>query len=86
MENRAYRSALRAIGEKAAASNTEKRYQKVSELAEDLSRFLNGQPVLAYRENLLERGQRFYKRYHAAILLILIYLLTRALFILYSHR
>jgi len=78
--------ALRAIGEKAAASNTEERYQKVSELAEDLSRFLNGQPVSAYRENLLERGQRFYKRYQAAILLILIYLLMRALFILYPHR
>ena len=78
--------ALRAIYEKAAAPNAADRYQSVSALSEDLSRFLDGQPVFAYRENFFERAQRFYQRYQAAILLILMYLAMRALFILYPRH
>ncbi len=78
--------ALRAICEKAAATNPGDRYATVSALAEDISRFLDGQPVSAYRENLLERAQRFYHRYQAAIFLILMYLAMRMLFILYPRR
>jgi eukaryotic-like serine/threonine-protein kinase len=78
--------ALRAICEKAAAANTKDRYPSVSALNEDLSRFLDGQPVSAYRENFLQRAQRFYRRYQAAILLILMYLVMRVLFILYPRH
>jgi serine/threonine protein kinase len=78
--------ALRAIYEKAAAGNAQDRYVSVSALNEDLSRFLEGRPVSAYRENFLERTQRFYRRYQAAILLILMYLVMRVLFILYPRH
>lgn len=78
--------ALRAIYEKAAAVNPQDRYASVSALNEDLARFLEGQPVSAYRENFLERAQRFYHRYQAAILLILMYLVMRVLFVLYPRH
>lgn len=78
--------ALRAIYEKASATDPSGRYAGVSGLTEDLYRFLDGQPVCAYRENLLERAQRFYHRYQAAILLILMYLAMRVLFVLYPRH
>src|SRR6266478_3530346 len=74
---------LRAICEKAAAENLSDRYASASALAEDISRYLDGRPISAYRENLWERTQRFYFRYQAAILLITAYLLMRALFVFY---
>lgn len=77
---------LRAIYEKAAAANAADRYANVSALTEDLSRFLDGQPISAYQENFFERAQRFYHRYQAAILLILMYLVMRILFILYPRH
>jgi eukaryotic-like serine/threonine-protein kinase len=78
--------ALRAIYEKAAAANPQDRYPSVPALNEDLSRFLDGRPVSAYQENILERAHRFYRRYQAAILLILTYLVMRVLFILYPRH
>jgi len=78
--------ALQAICEKASAESLTKRYASVSALAEDISRFLDGMPVSAYRENLWERAQRFYTRYQAAILLITVYLLMRATFVFFGRR
>jgi serine/threonine-protein kinase len=78
--------ALRAIYQKAAAENLRERYTSVSALAEDISRFLDGKPVSAHRENLCERTARYYTRYQAAILLITAYLLMRALFVFYGRR
>jgi serine/threonine protein kinase len=78
--------ALGAICEKAAAENPCGRFASVSALAEDISRYLDGMPVLAYRENLWERAQRFYTRYQAAILLITVYLLMRAAFVFFGRR
>jgi serine/threonine-protein kinase len=78
--------ALRAIYQKAAAENLPERYMSVSALAEDISRFLGGEPVSAHRENLCERTARYYTRYQAAILLITAYLLMRALFVFYGRR
>ena len=78
--------ALRAIFSKASAEKPADRYPTVTLLAEDVSRFLDGEPVSAYRENLLERMQRFYKRYEVAILLIAAYLVMRTLFVLYGRH
>ena len=78
--------ALRAISAKASAEKPVDRYPTVTLLAEDVSRFLDGEPVSAYRENLLERAHRFYKRYEVAILLIAAYLVMRTLFVLYGRH
>ena len=78
--------ALSAICEKASATLPENRYASVSELASDVSRFLDGLPVSAYSENLLEKTRRFYQRHQVAILLITAYLLMRFLVLYFFHR
>ncbi len=77
---------LRAVCDKATAPDRALRYPAVSALAEDVSRYLDGAPVSAHRENLAERALRFYRRYQPAILLIAAYLLMRALLVIYSRR
>ena len=78
--------ALYAICEKALAQLPEKRYATVSELAGEVSRFLDGFPVSAYSENFLDKTRRFYVRHQVAILLITAYLVMRFLVLYFFHR
>ena len=82
----AVEKALQAICAKAMASNPAERYPAVTELAADVSRYLNGLPVQARRESLLEKAGRFYRRYNVAILLILAYVVMRVVLLLISGR
>jgi serine/threonine protein kinase len=68
---------LRAIAQKARHANAAGRYQKVEDLAAELARFRNQDPVEAYRESMAERVIRLYRRYEAPILLILAYVVMR---------
>ena len=77
---------LRAICDKATTPDRALRYQAVRALSEDISRYLDGAPVSAHRENWGERFLRFYRRYQPAILLIAAYLLMRTLFVIYSRH
>ena len=78
--------ALEAICSKAAAQDPEGRYPSVSELALDISRYLDGLAVAAHRENFFEKMARFYRRYSFFILLVAAYLLMRVLILLFMHR
>ena len=77
---------LEAIRRRAMAAEPESRYPHVEELAADLSRYLAGLPVGAHRESLLERAGRFARRHRVAILLILSYLVMRALLLIFLGR
>ncbi len=77
---------LRAIFSKATASEMSERYSSVQEMAADIGRYLDGQPIAAYRENLLERAARLIKRNQVAVVLVLAYLIMRMLFIIFSRR
>jgi len=78
--------ALDAICAKATANNPSERYSTVSALASDVSSYLDGLPVTAHRETILETVTRFYRRYTVPILLIAAYLVMRILLLLFSHR
>jgi serine/threonine protein kinase len=78
--------ALEAICSKATAPSPRDRYQAVPELAQDVSRYLDGLPVEAHRESFIERLGRFYRRYRFFILLIGAYLLMRVLILFWLHR
>jgi len=78
--------ALEAICVKACAQGREDRYATVQELAADISRYLDGLAVAAYRESIFERLARFYGRYRFFILLIAAYLLVRVLLVLFYHH
>jgi eukaryotic-like serine/threonine-protein kinase len=77
---------LVAICRKAMAAETAARYASVSEMASDIGKYLEGLPVSAYRESLVERAVRLARRHQVAIVLVLVYLLMRLVFILFSRR
>ena len=75
-----------AICAKATHSDPANRYVSVSDLSADVSRYLDGLPVSARKETVLEKAARFYRRYTIAILLIAAYLAMRVLLLIFSHR
>ena len=76
---------LLAIVAKATADEPGDRYAGAAELSADVSRWLDGLAVAAYRENLAERARRFYARHQMPILLVLAYLLMRVLLLVFAR-
>jgi serine/threonine protein kinase len=77
---------LDAICSKATTADPADRYASVSDLSADVSRYLDGLPISARRESLIEKIARFYRRNTIAILLIAAYLVARTLILLFFHR
>ncbi len=69
--------ALAALAAKAHHADPQARYQTVEQLAADVTRFRNQERVSAYRESLVERGLRVYRRYELPILLLIAYIVMR---------
>jgi len=68
-----------AIARKGQSPDAASRYQSVPELAADVNRYLAGRAVQAHRERLLDRVTRIARRHRLPILLVLTYVLVRAL-------
>ena len=66
---------LETIVLKAMAREPEGRYQTAQEMADDLGRFLEGQPILARRPSLGERAMRWSQRHRTALGAALVVLL-----------
>jgi len=77
---------LTAIRKQAMATDRIERYQAVQDLATDVAHFLDGLPVSAYPEGPLTRAWRWIVRNRVWILLLLAYLVTRALLIFFRPR
>ena len=69
---------LRSICRVALAPAPEDRYQTVARLADDVARFREDQAVSVHREGLVERARRFVRTYEMPILLVLAYIIMRA--------
>jgi len=85
-EKRSLDRALEAICGKATAHDARDRYTTAQDLAQDVSRYLDGFAVAAHRESVFERLGRFYRRYRFFILLIAAYLVMRVLVLFFMHR
>jgi eukaryotic-like serine/threonine-protein kinase len=72
---------LVSIWSRAMAPEPEHRYPSAAALAADITRYLDGEPVLAHRESILERAGRVFRKYQTAIVLVLTYLLIRFVFL-----
>jgi tetratricopeptide (TPR) repeat protein len=59
---------LETIVLKAICKEPDHRYATASELAKDLGRFLAGQPILARRPSLVDRGSRWSRRHQRIVL------------------
>jgi len=77
---------LAAIAAKASAVAKDDRYATVRELASDVANWLVDQPVTAYRENVIERTERWIARNRALVTIVLAYLVMRIIVILWVHR
>ena len=77
------RRPLTAIIRRATAADPSDRYGTVPQLAEDVTRFLDGLPVSAHRESLWERSARFARNNQVLLLLLAAFLVVKfALFFL----
>jgi serine/threonine protein kinase len=74
-----------AIVARARAARPEDRYAAVAELQEDVSRFLSGLPVRAYREGALEAGRRLAAKYRTPLALVAAYLFMRVVLALVAR-
>ena len=71
---------------KAMATLASDRYSTANELTTDVARFIDDEPITAYRESALERFGRWLERNRALVAVIAAYLVMRALVLLIAHR
>ena len=76
---------LAAIIAKARSRDAAGRYPTARELGDDIVRYLEGRPLVAYRENILERAGRWLSRNRALVMVVLAYLVMRAIVLLFFH-
>ena len=77
---------LAAVASRAMESDRDRRYPDAVSFARELTRFQDGEPLEAYREGLLDRVERVGAKYRTAIVLVMAYLLMRAIFLLVAGR
>jgi serine/threonine protein kinase len=77
---------VEAVARKAMAEDPTGRYESASQLGEDVARFLDGLPVSAYPENIFHKLARWGTRYQVAIVLVLTYLVVRAILLIWLRR
>jgi serine/threonine protein kinase len=75
-----------AVCMRAMAPSIGERYASASELAAEVARLIDDEPVTAYRENVLERAGRWLGKNRFLVLLVLAYLVMRIVFILRVQR
>jgi serine/threonine protein kinase len=75
-----------AVCLKAMSPSSADRYSSSADLAADVARLLDDEPVSAYRENWFEKASRWIGKNRFLILIVLAYLLMRLFFILTSRR
>lgn len=76
---------LAAVCAKAMAEDPAARYASAQELAADAARYLDGVPVSAYPETLLEKAGRFLSRHRVWVILLLTYLVVRILLLFWQR-
>jgi eukaryotic-like serine/threonine-protein kinase len=75
--NRKVNRRLNAICVKAMHTDREQRYQSASDMSNDIARWLDGNPVTAYRDSVWERVSRWIGRHQFIVMIILAYILVR---------
>jgi eukaryotic-like serine/threonine-protein kinase len=77
---------LGGIVAKATRDDASQRYADAGLLAEDVTRFVDGEAVSAYRDTLVERMLLWADRHRALLAMILMYLVMRAALLFWTSR
>ncbi|HSB10343.1 MAG TPA: serine/threonine-protein kinase [Blastocatellia bacterium] len=78
--------AIEAVCLKAMSERREDRYGTAEEIAADVVKFLDGLPVSAYRESVIEKAGRWISRNRYIVVLVLAYLVMRAVVFFFVGR
>jgi serine/threonine protein kinase len=78
-------TSLLAISSKASSAFPSARYSSVSELGQEVSRFLNGERVLAFPERLTQTASRLVARHRTFVILVATYLVVRVVLFLVAR-
>lgn len=78
--------ALAAVCTKAMSAEPADRYAGAQEMAADIAGYLDGLPVSAYPENIFQKAGRLLVRHRVAVILLVAYLATRLLILLFLKR
>lgn len=84
--NRSVSRRLGAICRKAMSRDRECRYGSVDDLAADIRRWLDREPVTAYRENIFERSGRWISRNQLIVVIVAVYVIVRILIYIFYPR
>ena len=76
---------LAAVCAKATQAEAGARYASANHLAADVARFLDGLPLEAYPDTFFRRSVRLFQRNQVVVWLVVAYLFTRILLILFSR-
>ena len=77
--------ALRSIVTRATAQARDDRYADAAALGADVLRFLDGERVLAHRETVIEKADRWLTRHRALVAMVLAYMVMRAIVFLWAR-
>jgi serine/threonine protein kinase len=78
--------ALRAVIAKATAAGKDQRYADAAALAAEIGRYLDGEPLRAYRPSLIERAGRWLSRNAALLGVMAAYVIMRLVVFLWLRR
>ena len=78
--------ALDAIANKCLSSEKRERYATARELADDVTRFLDAAPLVAYQENVFERAFRWLSRNRVLVAIVAAYLAMRVIVFFWLRR
>jgi serine/threonine protein kinase len=77
---------LRAVIAKATSHDAAARYSTAGELGDEIARYLEGAPLVAYRESMFERAGRWLSRNRALVTVVAAYLIMRVLIFFLVQR
>ncbi|HZI93185.1 MAG TPA: serine/threonine-protein kinase [Patescibacteria group bacterium] len=77
---------LASICAKAMAADPEGRYESAQQMSDDVDRLMDGSPVMAHPETLLERSARILDRNRPLVWLVVAYVLMRMAVLAFSGR
>ena len=71
---------------KAMSERKEDRYESAEQISADVVRFLDGLPVSSYRESIFERSARWAGKNRYILVLVIAYLVMRAIVFFFVGR
>jgi serine/threonine protein kinase len=77
---------LRAVITKCLAPNADDRFPDAAQLAAEIARWLDGEPLLTWRESLIERAGRWLTRNRALVAVVVAYIVMRLIVLFFIHR